>query len=86
MTPLSFAPGSDESGSTQIGQVARDLWLVGLENFDERADANLVVFEQVNEAQAGVIRERFKEKFEIELLVPHLISERFGAIPSSNFS
>src|SRR5438876_8121447 len=53
--------------------MTRDLWLVCLQDFHEEADANFPVSHQVNQAQAGVIRERLEEEFNPVLLVSHTV-------------
>ena len=41
--------------------MARDLWLVYLQYFDEETDANFVVSHQVDQAQTRAIREGFEQ-------------------------
>ncbi len=51
-----------------------DLWLVRLQHFHEKTNANFVFPHQVNQPQTGAIRERFEEQFNAVLLVSHLES------------
>ena len=36
--PLAVAARGDESGAAKVGKVTRDLWLIGLQNFDARTN------------------------------------------------
>lgn len=59
--PLAVATRRDESGATKISEVARDFWLVGLEDFNARADAEFIVTEQMNQPQPCVVGQCLEE-------------------------
>ena len=59
--PLAVTAGSDESGPPQVSQVTRDLRLVGFQSFDESANANFAVAQEINQAQSRGIREGLEE-------------------------
>jgi len=60
--PLAFAAGGDDAGAAEVGEVARNLRLVGVEDGDEEADADLVVAHQVDEPQPGAVGQRPEEQ------------------------
>ena len=61
MNPLAFASGGDKSSPLQISKMARDFGLVCFQSLDHRANANLVIAKQVNQAQASGVAERLEE-------------------------
>ena len=72
--PLAIAPRSNEAGAFEIREMARDLRLTGVEYFDARTDTEFLIAEQVNQAQASRIRERFEERVEPVLHLPSWIT------------
>ena len=51
-----------------------NLWLIGTEHLDEEANTDLVVANQVEQAQSRAISERFKEQFHAVILIAsHLL-------------
>lgn len=64
VSPFAIAACGDESGAAQIGEVSRDLGLVGSQDFHARADAEFVVAEQVYEPQARWIGECLEQDVE----------------------
>jgi len=65
--PLPFAPRLHDSRPAQIGEMARYLRLPLRQDLNEIADTNLLFAHQVQQAQAGIIAQRLKETFHIEL-------------------
>jgi hypothetical protein len=63
--PLPFPSSRDNAGAAQVGQVAGDFWLTLLEDLDEVTDADLAAVHQVEQAQAGAVRQRGKERGQI---------------------
>jgi hypothetical protein len=74
--PLAITPGDDESGASQISQMTRDLWLIGFQSLDERANANFAITQQINQAQPRRIAEGLEQKLDIEILIAHLLRKR----------
>lgn len=66
MHPLSFAARSDDAGPAEVGQVAGDLGLALLEDFDEIANADLSAMHQVEQAKPGGVGQRGEKADEIE--------------------
>ena len=64
MHPLALAPGAGDSRLTQIGQMPGDFWLAHLQDFDEVANANLPIRNQVQQPQARGVRQCPKEKMQ----------------------
>lgn len=46
--------------------MAGDFWLGRVEDFDEVADADLLIAHEVEEAETGVVAEGLEEAFEVE--------------------
>jgi len=61
VSPLAVAACRDESGAAEIGKVSRNFWLIGPQNFNARADAQLIVTEQVDETETRWVSERFED-------------------------
>ena len=61
MHPLAFAAGGDDAGLAQIGEVARDFWLGLAEDFNQIADADLLVAHEIEKAQARIIAQGLEE-------------------------
>jgi len=56
--PLPFAPGSRNSRLAQVRQVARNLGLARPQDFHEVANANFAVRNEIEQPQAGGVRQR----------------------------
>ena len=67
VSPFAIAARGDESGAAQIRKVSRNLRLVRSENFNARTDAELIVTQEVNEPQAGVVGQCFEDQFQVHL-------------------
>jgi hypothetical protein len=65
VSPLSIASRGNEPGASQIRKVPRYFRLIRFENFNARADTQLVVAEELNEAQSGAISQGFEKLFQI---------------------
>jgi hypothetical protein len=76
VSPLSIATRSHESGATEVCEVPRNLRLIRFENLDAIADAQLLVTEQMNKAQAGAVSQGFEKYF--ETVVHSLFDYDFG--------
>ena len=66
MHPASLAAGGDDARAAEISQMARDFWLADLEDLHEVADANFLVGDEIEEAQARGIGQGAKEGIERE--------------------
>ena len=64
--PGSLAAHLDYTCAAKIGEVPGDLWLWLFENFDEVADADLLVRNQIQQSQSRGVRQRAKEYVERE--------------------
>jgi hypothetical protein len=53
--PLAVASRGNEPGATQVCEVPGNLRLISLENFNARANAELVIAEELDEAQSGPV-------------------------------
>jgi hypothetical protein len=74
MNPFALASSGDYACLSQISQVPRNLWLVGVKSFNEETDTYLVLAYQIEQAQPGAIGKRFKEQFHaVMLVVCHLL-------------
>ena len=71
MNPLSVAPGSHQPCPSQIGQMPANFWLVCLEYFHEKTDANFFVTKQVQQAQPRAISHGRKEPSHIKWFLLH---------------
>ena len=63
--PLPFPPRGDDSGSAEIGEVARDFRLALAEDFDEIADADFPAVHEVEEAEAGAVGQGGEEQGQV---------------------
>src|SRR5688572_33304690 len=61
MHPFPVAFDLDQASPAQLGEMARNLRLVEPEGAMEIADADLLLGQQVQQAQSGGVGERFKE-------------------------
>ena len=66
MHPLAVAAAGDEIGTFEIGEVARDLWIIGPERVGQKAYANLTALHQVEQAKACPVSEGREEKLWVE--------------------
>jgi protein-tyrosine-phosphatase len=66
--PLTFSPHRDDASLPQIRQMPRDFWLRATQDFDEVADANLLVSDEIEEPEAGIVSQRLKELLHVEVL------------------
>jgi hypothetical protein len=64
--PLAFAASVDDACAAEVGEVAGDLGLGLLEDFDEVADADLAVIHEVEQTEAGGVGEGCEEEDRIE--------------------
>jgi len=62
--PLAVATCGDEASAAKIREVPRNLWLIRLEDFNARADTELIVAQEMNKAQSRVIGQCFEQNFE----------------------
>jgi hypothetical protein len=53
--PLAVAARADESGAAKVGKVTRNFRLIGPQNLDARTNTQLLVTQQMNQSQPGVI-------------------------------
>ena len=63
----------------------RDFRLIYFQNLNEKADANLVVSDQINQTQTRVVRERLEQKCDAVFLFCHLDIYRFGGLKITIF-
>lgn len=61
VNPLAFSPGRYYSRSTKVSKVARDLRLVRFQYFYQKADADLIISNEIDEAQTGRISKGLEE-------------------------
>lgn len=66
MHPAPLAADGDDSRAAQVGEMPRDLWLADLEDFHKIADANLLVGDEIQQAQAGAIGQGAEEQLDRE--------------------
>lgn len=71
--PLTIAPGLDDSCIPEVSQMPGDFGLTLLQDFDQVADADLLIRHQVEQAEPGVISECLKKPLHVERsrLRPH---------------
>lgn len=74
MRPYPVAPGGNDSGFSQIRQMAGNLRLVRADDLDEKAHANFRLAHQIEQPQPRVIGERGKEQFHIKRLFAFLFA------------
>jgi hypothetical protein len=72
--PLAFAASGYQTCAAQIGKMPGDFWLVGVQNFYEKTNADFIVSDQVNDPQASSIRESFEQEFYAVLFAAHSVS------------
>ena len=56
--PLPFTSRRNNPGTTQVSEMARDLWLALAQNFHEVAHADLPPIHQIEQAQTRAIGKR----------------------------
>lgn len=64
--PLALSTRSNDSRTSEVCQMPRDLGLMCLEDFDEITYAHLILTHQVEKAQASAVRERAKQQFHVK--------------------
>jgi hypothetical protein len=69
MNPLPFPPGIHNSCPFEVGQMSGYLGLVRPDYLHKETYAHFVVPHEVQETQPGSIRQRAKERFDIESAV-----------------
>jgi hypothetical protein len=74
VNPLAFATRGNHPRTTQVSKVPRDLRLINLQHLNEETNANFVVSHEINQPQASVIRECFKQKCDAIFFVAHGVS------------
>jgi len=67
--PLSLPPHRDDTGAAQVSQVTRDLRLRAAQDFNKIANTNLLVSNEVQDPEPGVIPESLKEPFHVKGLL-----------------
>jgi len=72
--PRALAAGGDDAGAAEVGEVAGDFGLVLIEDVDEVADADFLIADEVEEAEAGGVAECLVEAFDVEWMVRHIFS------------
>ncbi len=65
MDPLAVSSRRDDARPSKVRQMARNLRLALAERFDEKADADLVVADHVQEPQSRSVAKRLKEAFDV---------------------
>jgi hypothetical protein len=73
MYPLAFSARRDNSGTSQVREMPRDFWLIQLQHFHEKAHANFILPNQVNQPQTSAICKRFEEKRNTVFLGSHAV-------------
>jgi len=61
MHPFALAPSGHHFCAAEVSKMARDFWLVNIQNFHQEAHADLISANQVDDPQAGPIREGFEQ-------------------------
>jgi len=59
--PGALAPRSNDSRSTQVSQMAADLWLVCFQNLHEETNAYFILAHEMKQSQARSVRQCPKE-------------------------
>lgn len=67
MHPLAVPASGDDAGAPQIGEMAGDLRLRTTQDFDEVADADLLISHEVQDPETGLVPQGLEEAFQIEL-------------------
>ena len=62
VNPLAFAARCNHARTPQVGKMPRNLWLVQLQHFNQKTDADFVFANQIDQPQSGTIGERFEQK------------------------
>ena len=66
MHPFAVASRGDEGSTFEIGEVARDLRIIGRERSGKKADTDLAIPKQIKQPQPRPVRQGRKEKFRIK--------------------
>jgi hypothetical protein len=85
MNPLAVTSRLDYSRTTQISEVPGDFRLIYLQYFDEKADANFVVANEIDQSQTRVIGKRLEEKCNVVLFAGHAEFESQLEVKSLRF-
>lgn len=64
MHPAPLAAGGDDSCVAQVREMPRDFWLADLKDFHKITDANFLVGDEIEQAQAGTVGQGAKQKVE----------------------
>ncbi|MDX6613874.1 MAG: hypothetical protein QOD75_3060 [Blastocatellia bacterium] len=67
MHPLSFATRTYQTRPAQVSQVTANFGLTSPHHFNKEANADLILADQTQQAQASAVRERQEEPLHIEL-------------------
>lgn len=59
--PLALAASLHEAGAAEVGEVAGDFGLIGVEGALQKTDADLALPHEMKEAEAVLVRERGEE-------------------------
>ena len=65
--PLPFPASSDNSGTTQVGQMPGYLGLRLTKNLDKIADADFLISHEIQEPQPCIVAESLKEALQAEI-------------------
>lgn len=65
VNPFPVASRRDEAGASKGRKMARNLWLTLAERFDEKADADLVVADQVEQPKSRPVAKCLQEAFDV---------------------
>jgi hypothetical protein len=60
VNPLAVAPRRNYSGAFQVSEMAGNLWLVDLQNLDQKANANFIFTDKIYQSQTRSIGKRFE--------------------------
>jgi hypothetical protein len=69
--PFTFAARRNNSRTSKVGEVSRDLWLINAQHLNQKADANLFVANQIDYPQSRSIGQGFEEQFNAVLIITH---------------
>jgi len=69
MHPLPFPSHRDDTGAAEVSQVTGYLWLRTAQDLNKVANTNLLVANEIQDPEPGVIPESLKEPFHVEGLL-----------------
>jgi hypothetical protein len=85
--PLPFPAPRNDTGAAEVSQVTRDLRLRATQDLNKVANTNLLVANEIQYPEPGVIPESLKEPFQIEgLLRCHILCIRLDVCESKPYS